>query len=156
MKYVKDWKIIMKIKKFNNIYKKLYKKLLKSKTIGNTKELLNIKFTINPNDNILYIRKPSLKYILAETIWYFTGSESSKWIGQFASMWNNITDDGKTSNSAYGNILFKRHNYNQINQVIDNAKKEDFKILYGDTDSCFFILPKKDMTKVNHFVNNVK
>lgn len=93
-------------------------RLINQPLINGMKELLNYQFTINPNANIAFIREPSLKYILAENIWYFSGSQSSKWIGKFANLWNNITDDGETANSAYGHIIFKRHGFNQLTKVL--------------------------------------
>ncbi len=42
-----------------------------------------------------------------------------------------------------------------INKVIDSAEKKGLKVLYGDTDSVFFLLPSEDMSIVNDFVEKV-
>lgn len=42
-----------------------------------------------------------------------------------------------------------------INNVIKRAKKAGLIVLYGDTDSCFFILPKPDVNAALKFANKV-
>ncbi len=42
-----------------------------------------------------------------------------------------------------------------INKVITSAKRKGLKVLYGDTDSVFFLLPTEDMKVVNDFVKGV-
>lgn len=102
----------------NVIYNEILKNLLEKPVVGNTRELLNVRFTINPQHNILTYRHLSLKYLLAEMIWYFAGKNDVKFIGQFADLWNHLTDDGVTNNSAYGYILKEAFEFDQIEQVI--------------------------------------
>ena len=76
------------------------------------KEKLGVQFRIkNPRDRLPYIeaRNFSLSYFVAETLWYMSGSNSTEWISRYASFWKDISDDGKTSNSAYGARIFKLH-----------------------------------------------
>lgn len=109
-------------------YGQLIKDLLsKTKTVAGTHEINNCclvvdKPTLAPFK--LPYRKVSKKYLNAELEWYWKGSNSCKEIGQFAKMWLAITDDGETSNSAYGYILQKKYGFNQIEQIIELLKND--------------------------------
>ena len=109
----------------NKIYLDLCKKLLNAPVVGNTRELNNYKFELkNITNSIITIRNISKKYLLAELLWYLNERNDTQFIGQFASLWNNISDDGKTSNSAYGYILGQKYGFNQIEQIIQLLKKD--------------------------------
>lgn len=54
-------------------------------------------------------RNFSLTYFVAETLWYLSGSNSTEWISRYAPFWKEISDDGKTANSAYGSRIFRPH-----------------------------------------------
>ena len=76
------------------------------------KEKLGVQFRIkNPRDRLPFVeaRNFSLSYFVAETLWYMSGSNSTEWISRYASFWKDISDDGKTANSAYGARIFKLH-----------------------------------------------
>jgi len=76
------------------------------------KEKLGVQFRIkNPRDRLPYVeaRNFSLSYFVAETLWYMSGSNSTEWISRYAPFWKDISDDGKTANSAYGARIFKLH-----------------------------------------------
>ena len=76
------------------------------------KEKLGVQFRIkNPHDRLPFVeaRNFSLSYFVAETLWYISGSNSTEWISRYASFWKDISDDGKTANSAYGARIFKLH-----------------------------------------------
>ena len=105
----------------NETYKYLCEMLLGySKKVGNTLELENVSFTIDASENnIVSCRNISLPYLFAEMTWYLAGSQSARFISNFASLWERISDDGITSNSAYGHIMFTRHGFNQIDKVIE-------------------------------------
>lgn len=78
------------------------------------KEKIGYCFKINNiRDRLPYIphRKFSLAYMFAELLWYFSGSNSTKWISKYSSMWQHISDDGSSANSAYGARIFSRHKY---------------------------------------------
>ena len=110
------------------VYTEAVNQLLSQKEmIGNTKELNNCCIIVhNPTTKDLCFgkRKPSLKYLNAELNWYWSGDNSCEEIGKYASMWLKLTDDGKTSNSAYGYILFKKYGFNQLEQIIELLKKD--------------------------------
>jgi len=76
------------------------------------KEKLGMKFTIlNPRKRIPHVksRKFSMHYMIAELLWYISGSNSTEWISNYSSFWKHISDDGTTANSAYGSRIFKKH-----------------------------------------------
>lgn len=117
----------MKFKTINNMYKYYVNNVIKNgNNIGNTKEFTNVIFTVKDviNNNIINIRNISYEYILAELIWYFSGSNSVDFIGQFGDMWNKISDDGVTNNSAYGYILKEKFGFDQIEKIIELLKKD--------------------------------
>lgn len=122
----------MKVIKGNTItdvYKELIDYLLSESFECNngTKEIENgILEILNPSlENINFpYRHISTKYSDAELEWYWKAHNSCDEIGKFAKMWLNLTDDGKTNNSAYGYILFKKYNFNQLEQIIELLKKD--------------------------------
>lgn len=116
----------MKFKTVDQMYKHYVNAILKNgKPIGNTKELTNVIFTVKDvRNNIISTRNISYKYILAELIWYFSGSNSVDFIGQFGSMWNKISDDGITNNSAYGYILKEKFGFDQIEKIIELLQQD--------------------------------
>ena len=78
------------------------------------REKLAVKFSItDPRSRIPYVgvRKFSMHYMIAELLWYLSGKDSIEWIANYSSFWRNISDDGKTANSAYGARIFKKHPY---------------------------------------------
>lgn len=109
----------------NEIYLGLCGELVKAPTVGNTKELNNYRFELKDiTKSIITVRNISKKYLLAELLWYLNERNDVGFIGQFASLWNRITDDGETSNSAYGYILGKKYGFSQIEQIIELLKKD--------------------------------
>lgn len=95
--------------------------------VKNTTELTNVSFKLTNVDNCIItnkIKPASLKYLIAENIWYANGSNDVSFIGRFAKYWYDISDDGLTSNSAYGYIMQHKFNFNQIDLCIDMLKKD--------------------------------
>ena len=97
------------------------------------KEILGASFTItNPRDRIPYVvgRKFSVTYMVAELLWYLSGSNSTEWISKYSGFWRDISDDGTTANSAYGARLFKTHpkiaqgRIDQWQYVVDELKRD--------------------------------
>lgn len=81
------------------------------------REIICASFVIqDPRNRLLYIpeRKFSLQYVVAEILWYMLGDNTTEWIGNYSSMWNGISDDGVTANSAYGSRIFKAHDYHHF------------------------------------------
>lgn len=76
------------------------------------KETLCASFEIrDPRHRIPFVegRDFSMTYMVAELLWYLSAENSTEWISNYSSFWKNISDDGKTANSAYGARLFKNH-----------------------------------------------
>ena len=97
------------------------------------REKLGVKFTItNPRHRIPYVptRKFSVFYMVGELLWYLSGENSTDWISYYSSFWKNISDDGKTANSAYGSRLFKPHpriadaKFIQWQYIIDELRRD--------------------------------
>lgn len=109
-------------------YKKLILELLtKDVDETGTHEIMNVVLNIeNPklDDFAFPFRHISKEYANAELRWYWSGDNSCKTIGQHAKMWLRISDDGETSNSAYGYILHKKYNKDQIKEVIELLKND--------------------------------
>ena len=109
--------------RFNTVdeaYKKLCEKLVTAPVVGNTHELNNVKIEIDDvTSSIVSIRNTSLTYLLGELLWYFNGSQSMEYITKYSSFWKHISDDGVTSNSAYGYLLMYKRGFNQIEKVIE-------------------------------------
>lgn len=105
------------------------------KQVGNTRELTNVmiqlkfpdQFSFSHNNrNVVSLvdRGLSLEYLLAELVWYFSGDNSTKFISKFGSMWERISDDGVTNNSAYGYILKHKHGFDQVETIIELLQKD--------------------------------
>ena len=93
--------------------------------VGNTKELNNVEFTLtNIDNNIVNIRNISKSYLFGELLWYMTARNDIDFIQKFSGFWGRISDDGVTSNSAYGHILFKRHGFDQVEKIIELLKTD--------------------------------
>ena len=109
--------------RFNTVdeaYKTLCEMLVDAPIVGNTRELNNVKIEIEDVSNsIVSIRNTSLTYLLGEFLWYFNGSRSLDYISKYSSFWKHISDDGVTSNSAYGYILKHKHGFNQIDKMVE-------------------------------------
>lgn len=110
----------------DDIYRGICDKLLsKGSIVGNTKELNNFSFTLtNINNNIINIRNISKSYLCGELLWYMTARNDIEFIQKFSGFWGRISDDGITSNSAYGHILFKRHGFDQVEKIIELLKTD--------------------------------
>lgn len=112
----------------NEVYGQMVKSLLNSNTVGATKEINNAIFIVH-NPTLQHISFPyrhdiSLTYSDAELKWYWSGDNSCHTIGEYAKLWLKLSDDGQTSNSAYGYILFKKYGFNQLEQIIELLKKD--------------------------------
>lgn len=97
--------------------------------IGKTKHLTDVTFRIaNPYHNVCLNpqRNLSLKYMLGEIDWYMSGSNKVADIAKYAKMWNDLTDDGETVNSAYGYRIFHKFGFDQLQHCIDKLKKNPY------------------------------
>jgi len=83
----------------------------------------------NPMLNIYRnkFRSSPLKYIAAEILWYFAGTDNPTYIENYASLWKNLHNADGTVNSSYGNLLFSEYNehgFTQYNWVIQSLIKD--------------------------------
>lgn len=80
----------------------------------------------NPRNRIAYIpgRKYSLKYAIAEFIWYLSGKNDLEMIKYYAPSMAKFSNDGKTVNSGYGRQLINNNGVNQIKYVIDKLMQD--------------------------------
>lgn len=122
----------MKANNMDRIYFELCQRLLnKGSNVWSsnqkswTREIRNIQFTLTDiRNNVPANRDISLSYAFAELIWYFTGDNSTSYISQFAKLWERISDDGVTNNSAYGYVLTKKFKFNQVAKILELLKKD--------------------------------
>ncbi len=120
----------------NSAYKKLCNDILdfghvmETRNVrGNTKELCNYMMKINDLDCeyvSLLTGGTNLTYVAAELLWYWSARNDLKFIGKFSNLWDKVTDDGETANSAYGYILQKKHGFNQIEKIIELLKVDPY------------------------------
>ena len=118
---------VIKGKTISDVYGKLIEKLKKLEPIDNgTREIENCILQVKEPrlwDLSFPYREISEKYANAELKWYWSADNRCETIGQYAKMWLRLTDDGVTNNSAYGYILFKKYGKNQLEEVINELKK---------------------------------
>lgn len=90
-------------------------------------ECLNAITVINdPTRNIVTSddRKLPMRYAVGELLWYLSGSNRLKDISIFSKVWERMSDDGETVNSAYGDRIFSRFGFNQM-RYVENALLKD-------------------------------
>lgn len=83
-------------------------------------EVLNAVTVINdPTRNIIKSkdRKMPMRYAMGELLWYLSGSNKLKDITVFSKVWERMSDDGETVNSAYGNRIFSAFGFDQMEMV---------------------------------------
>ena len=105
----------------NDIYVQLCGKLaVQGQEVAGTRELLNSGFTLlDITDNIASVRKGfSIQYMLGEMLWYWNGRNDVEFISKFSKFWSKISDDDKTNRSAYGDIVFNRYGFDQVEQAV--------------------------------------
>lgn len=108
------------------IYNTICNKLVQDgKEVRGTKELNNFSFELTDiKNNVINIRNISKAYLCAELTWYMLARNDVAFISPFAGLWGRISDDGVISYSAYGDIIFKRHGFNQIDKIIELLAKD--------------------------------
>lgn len=94
------------------------------------KEITNAVVEIKHPYNNLFInnkRSSPIKYICAELLWYFSGSNTTEFISKYASMWEKLKNSDGTVNSAYGYLLFSDKNeygFSQYQWALESLKKD--------------------------------
>jgi len=84
----------------------------------------------NPMQNLFTneFRSSPTKYIAAELLAYFSGTNQINFISKYAGMWKKLLNpDGITVNSMYGNLLFRELNNHKLTQyqwVIESLKRD--------------------------------
>lgn len=117
----------LKFKTINEAWSHIASNVLTNgEVVSGTRELSNVCFEIEDiNENILTVRdKFALHYYLGEMIWYASGANDVRFISKYGKIWQKLSDDGKTNNSAYGYILQYKHDFNQIDKMIELLKKD--------------------------------
>ena len=111
----------------DSIYMTLAKDLVHAKKVNGTRELNNVKIVLkNIENNIVSIRDISASYLFGELLWYFNGRNDLDFISKFSVFWKHLSDDGKTSNSAYGYIMMYKHGFDQIEKIIELLSKDNY------------------------------
>lgn len=64
-------------------------------------------------------RNMPMRYAVGELLWYLSGSNELKDIEKFSKAWQRMSDNGFTVNSAYGDRIFKRFGFDQLQYVVD-------------------------------------
>lgn len=115
----------------DDIYRDLCKILLSTTNhtegyrCGSCDEIMDAQICLTDvNNNIVSIRDISKVYLMAEMTWYFAGRNDVAFIGSFAKMWKDLSDDGITNNSAYGYLIHHAHGFDQLEKVIQLLKKD--------------------------------
>lgn len=83
-------------------------------------EVLNSMTVIkDPTRNIVSSlhRNLSMRYAVGELLWYLSGSNDMSHIAKFSKVWEKLSDDGHTINSAYGHRIFSEFGFNQLEFV---------------------------------------
>jgi thymidylate synthase len=94
------------------------------------REILNCIIEVQePNMNMYKneIRSSKEKYIGAEILWYFSGTNKVNFIENHAGMWSKLKNENNEANSAYGNLLFTEKNeydFTQYEWAIVSLKKD--------------------------------
>ena len=70
------------------------------------------------------LRNMPMRYAVGELMWYLAGSDKTRDIAQFSKVWNNLSDDGEHSNSAYGYRIFEKFGVNQWEAVKEMLTKD--------------------------------
>lgn len=82
-------------------------------------ELTDVKIVIHDPTSNLYVnnvRSSQRKYIAAELLWYYSGSNNVEHIAKHAPFWRQIANEDGTVNSAYGHLLFKERSGHMLNE----------------------------------------
>ena len=82
-------------------------------------ELNSITIITNPRKGIVEskIRDLSMSYAVGELMWYMSGSNKVSDISKYSKVWDRLSDDGETVNSAYGYRIHHQFGFDQWEHV---------------------------------------
>lgn len=86
-------------------------------------EIENPQYNLYENE----ARSSQKKYIAAELLWYFGGTNKTTDISDYASFWKQIENSDSTVNSAYGYLLFTEkniHGKNEWTHAVESLLKD--------------------------------
>lgn len=63
------------------------------------------------------IRKMPIRYAVGELMWYLSGSNKVSAISKYSEVWEGLSDDGESVNSAYGHRIFHQFGFDQWEYV---------------------------------------
>lgn len=89
-------------------------------------EIINATTTINDPTRSFSnnkVRRLPLRYCIGEMLWYASGKKELKEIQKFTTGWDRLTDDGENVNSNYGYCIMYKYGFNQLEQVIEQLRK---------------------------------
>ena len=92
-------------------------------------EVINASTTIlNPRWGLVQSdkRKLSVNYAVGELLWYLSGSNSLSDIQPYSSVWEKLSDDGMTINSAYGHRIHHKFGFDQWLHVKNLLTKDPY------------------------------
>lgn len=90
-------------------------------------EILNAVTVIeDPTRNIIKSRdrKMPMRYAVGELLWYLSGSNRLKDITVFSKVWERMSDNGETVNSAYGHRIFSEFGFDQMEMVEELLRRD--------------------------------
>jgi thymidylate synthase len=146
--------------------------LLQFAKSGEKTDLKNVKYELinanliltNPTANTMCdgARGMSLKYAIAELLWYNSTNPSVKSIEPYSKFWKNISDDGKTVNSNYGYCIRKKFGFDQwemCKQLLSNDSLSRQAVMHIKEARDIVKNPTKDLNctiALQFFVRNNK
>ena len=128
-------------------------------------ELINANLVLtNPTKNTMlnYPRKMSLKYAIAELLWYNSCNTNLSAIASYSKFWQNISDDGKTVNSNYGHCIRKKFGFDQweiCKKLLQNDTKTRQAVIHIKEARNIIATPTKDLNctiSLQFFIRNNK
>ena len=60
------------------------------------------------------IRKLPMRYCIGEMLWYLSRNTNLSAIQKYTSAWDRMSDDGKTVNSNYGDLIMNHYGFDQL------------------------------------------
>ena len=94
------------------------------------------------------IRKLPMRYCIGELLWYISGNDHLSAIQHFSSAWDRMSDNGKTVNSNYGNLIMNYYGFDQLKmceQILSNNPNSRQAIIHLKPARDVLSYPTKDL-----------